>query len=94
MEKETEVLKCPGDSPLGNRIRGKPKKAFSLEKDFSAIGVVDARDAIEKGGFSRPVGADDGEDLLRFHLEIKTRQGLDTTKTDRQFPDVEKRHAG
>jgi hypothetical protein len=52
--------------------------------------MINARNTVEKGGLSRPVGADNSQDLFGFYLEINVRKGLDATKTDGQCTDVKK----
>jgi len=46
-----------------------------IEPDIADLGAVEARDAIEKGGFAGAVGADDAVDALLLDLDIQVLDG-------------------
>jgi hypothetical protein len=92
VQKEAQVLKSPGDTPSSYVVGREPKKALFPKKDFALVGMVDTRDAIEHGGLSRPIGADDGKDLPIFHPEVHPGQGHNASKADSQLIQLEQRH--
>ena len=89
VEKETEILECPGYALSGYLVWREPLKALSLEADLPLIGMVNVGNAVEKGRLSRAVRPDDGEDLFFFHLEVNPCEGLDSSESNRERADLQ-----
>ena len=49
---------------------------FPLEGDLAALGHDQAADGPQGAGFARPVGTDQGHDLVLFHIQADAAQGL------------------
>lgn len=52
----------------------------SFKYNFAFINLIDACQHIENGGFARPVGADNTDDLPFFNLKADVVDGHETAK--------------
>ena len=64
-----DVLEGTGQAQAGNPVGSHPHNALTLPADIAFLGPVDLADRVEDRGLARAVGADDGEQLARGHLE-------------------------
>jgi hypothetical protein len=89
---QLDVLKGPGDA-AGSDLVGRHLRDVLVAEDEAALArIVDAADHVEDGGLARAVGADDGEDLPRLHLEAHPVEGLDAAEVDTHSLRFEEAH--
>ena len=82
VHEETEILESSGDAADRDGVGGEPEEALPLVDHVAFVGVVYPREAVEQGGLSGTVRADDREDLIVADGKIDPVQGLDSTKVD------------
>ena len=49
-------------------MRGKASEVLTLPENFSLSGAIQSHDGIDQGGFTRPIGSNDTDQLLRLDL--------------------------
>lgn len=87
--KQTDILKRTGHAAFGDMVgfdAVDPLRFFAGRRnhDVAFSRVVDAGDAIEKGGFTGTVGSDQGNDFALFDIEVKMIQGPQAAEIHRQ----------
>jgi hypothetical protein len=75
-------------APMGPQRRD----VLPVEEDASAVGPIDAADAVEDAGLARAVGADDGEEVPGVDLQAHARQGGHAAEAQVQILQREQRH--
>jgi hypothetical protein len=89
---ELDVLEGARDAPAGDLMRRHPRDVLAGEGQAARGRIVDPRDQVEDGGLARTVGADDGEDLTRLHVEAHAVQRPDAAEVDLQPLRRQQRH--
>ena len=84
-----------GLDPEGGRVpRALELDGPALPQDLAAVGLVDARDALDEHRLAGPVVADQGRDLARGHVEGDVGEGLDGPEVLLQPLQLEQRAPG
>jgi hypothetical protein len=91
---QPDVLECARHPFGGHLIRFEPVQAlcFSLARkqvDIPLCGIVDARNAVEQGGFAGTVGSDQRHDLALIHRHVDAVQSPQTAKIHGQLVNVQ-----
>ena len=71
-----------GQAHLHDLVGRDVGKGLAQEGDGAGPAVQQARDGIQRGGFARAVGADEGDDLTLLHLEGNVLDGVDAAVVD------------
>src|SRR5204862_1364632 len=90
---QLDVLEGAGDAAAGDGVGWNAGNVGALEDEPAAGRLVDAADQVEDGAFSRPVGADDGEDLAFLHVEGYAVDRADAAERDRDVVGFEEGRA-
>ncbi|MPN06209.1 hypothetical protein SDC9_153465 [bioreactor metagenome] len=53
---------------------------LAVERDLPVRGVIDTRNAVERGGFAGSVGSDEGDDLTLINLQREVVDGDDAAE--------------
>src|SRR3990167_5674536 len=86
---QRQVLECARHAHLGHLARVHVRERLAPEGDRAVLRRVHAVDAVEHGAFARAVGADDGADLVLFHVERDVGQRLHAAKPQADVLDVQ-----
>jgi hypothetical protein len=73
--KEADVLESAGDAAVRDGARTATGDGFAVKENVALGRGVDAGDDVERGGFARPVGADDAVGMSRGDIEGKIGKG-------------------
>ena len=77
---ERDVLEGSSHPEAGDLMWREMGDVLVLDKDLTAVGMIAAADAVDQRGFTRPIRADDGQDLPRPRLQAHIVQGTNTTE--------------
>src|SRR2546427_1388371 len=88
---EGDVLEGARDAELRHFEGLELGSILAVEDDATALRMVEAADDVQKRGLSRPVGANDGDDLSSMNVEADVTQGLDGAEVDADPLDAEER---
>ena len=80
IRKQFDILECTGDAPPRNSIRFFALDLPVLENNSPGTGTIDPVDTIKKGGFSRAIWANNGENGALLDLKCYVFEGLQTSK--------------
>ena len=81
MAEQLYVLESSGDSSLRNLMGLETGNTGTPEEYVSGRWMIDAADAVEERGFTRPVGADHRVQLAFFDGHVQIQQGNDPAET-------------
>ena len=79
-----KVRAMPSRASLSGRCR---VILFAVEVDLALLRLVEAVDAVEKGGLAGAVGSDDGQDLVVLDIEADVRERVDAAEAQRHVVD-------
>jgi len=91
---QLNVLEGARDALADDHVGRIAEHALAFDQDVAAVGLIDARDAVEECRLASPVGTDQPDDALRPHLEGDIVQGDDAAESDADIPDREQRFGG
>ena len=80
-----------GDALGHDAVGGQGGDVLPLEVDAPVGGLHQTGDGAQGGGFARPVGPDEGDDLPVGHLEGDALHGLDAAVAHLQFVNLQHR---
>lgn len=85
------ALRHVGKAQADDGVGGDPLQILSIQGHGTGGGCQQAGDGVERGGFSRAVGADEGHQLPVAHREGNALQGVDCAVMDVQVFDFQHR---
>ena len=88
---QPHVLEGAHHAVTGHDVTGPARHVLAIEPDAPAAGLVEAADAVEHRGLARPVGADDGKDLVAPHGQRHLVHRQQAAKAHGQTGHVEQR---
>ena len=92
LAEKADILEGAGDAAGGDLIGPQFDQGPAVEVDLALVGLIDAGQGIEEGGFAGAVGSDDADDPAGLQLKIDP---VDGGQAAERFDDVDgfqKRH--
>ena len=82
MAEKLHVLKGPRNAQGCDAVRFKMRNILAFKKDLTLVRLVKPIDAVQKTGFPRAVGADNGEYFALFDAGGYAMEGFDAPETE------------